>query len=172
MKLHSEIPYAQYLSALHESIDNSFSFGEERFRGVVIGNFFSITHHAGHEWNRRITDEKNAALGFVRRSESGSDIRFILFKGMMCPGSFLTLLAVSSVLIFFKIALSNDSDMCPSDVLLIFGLIFALCVLFSIISALIEGFTDKSCEGQRKLLARLIDPTDPFSYLNHINELF
>ena len=70
MKYDSNLPYYAYLSAMKEQMSGFTEFGIERFTGTIIGGFFSITYHSGHEFNRRITNEKHRAIGFAKPTSS------------------------------------------------------------------------------------------------------
>lgn len=171
MEIHSALPKRAYLQALRESTDNSvFHFGVERFTGFIVGKWFYITHHAGFEWNRRYTNQKNAAFGYVCETGDGCRIRFIRFKGALCPGQFLfiwLLVVVGMVLTMLAEGVSSFDTV---------AVVLGICTGATFVGALLETFfeslTERSEEGRRCLLAHLIDPSDPFSYLNHRNEIY
>lgn len=79
----------EYLHDLCQRMDSWFSFGESRFTGVVLGSFLYITNHAGYEWNRRITNEKSRAIGFVTRHGDGCEVKVIFTWGYLDPVSLI-----------------------------------------------------------------------------------
>jgi len=170
MEIKSDLNQADHLQALRVSMDSIFHFGAERFTGFTAGKWFYITHHAGYEWNRRYTNQKNAALGYVVDAEEGCRVKFIRFKGALCPGQFLLLWSI----VFLAVLLSMIAgNVLSADT---FGVLFGLTIGAAFVGALLgtffESMTERSEEGRRCLLAHLIDPSDPFSYLNHINEIY
>ena len=159
----------EYLDALKENMRGHFELGAERFTGFFLGKWFHVTHHAGYEWNRRYTNQKNAAVGYVRKAENGCEVRFLCFKGLLCPSQFLLLLAIIGPLVLL-IALSRgitDTTIIGSTIL-----ISLIAVIpYALIATFFESVTERSEEGKRILLALLIDPKDPFSYLNNRNQI-
>ena len=165
MVFHSDLPKNAYLAAMKDEMGSHFDFGSERFTGFFLGNCFYVTHHAGYEWNRRYTNQKNAALGYVCKADDGCDVRFIRFRGMLCPAQFLFILLLFVPILTF--AMLTHGIMNAEVFLLGLGISFAAVAITAPISALIESLTERSEEGRRILLAFLIDPSDPFSYLNN-----
>lgn len=94
MKLFSSLSKAEYLRAMKGSLESRFDFHSERIVGTVIGPFFSVVHCAGYEWNRRITDEKNRAIGFVRTRDTGTQVCFVHLTGMTNPLSLIGMYAL------------------------------------------------------------------------------
>lgn len=169
MKITSDLSKGDYLTALKDRMGSRFSFGQDRFTGLFLGSLFSVTYHAGHEENRRVTNEKHSALGFVRKAPQGCEVCFIRTWGMLYPTGFLTLILLCFV-VFLMSLLSY-----PEDLWDIFWVCIPFCLGLSTILALVTAFreslTDRSEEVAGILLACLRDPEDPFSYLNHRNEL-
>lgn len=164
----SHTPAAAYLSFLKENMEDHLSFGEERFTGFFLGKWFHITHHAGYNWNERYTNQKNAAVGYVKRTESGCEVRFLTFKGLLCPAQFLTIISFSYVLMVLY--LLSHGVMAPS--VWTFSLIGpGVMAISAAIGTLFESMTPRSTEGKRILLAMLLDPDDPFSYINNSNKI-
>ena len=163
MVFHCDLPKSAYLSAMKENMSSHFAFGVERFTGFFIGNFFYITYHSGYEWNRRITNQKNTAIGFVKNAgdgESGCDVHFFQFKGLLCPLVFLpTYLAVLGIMLLSEMTNGWNSE--------IFWTCFAIVsITMAIVSpfyTLCEACTDGSIEGEKTLLLYLADPEDPYS---------
>jgi hypothetical protein len=91
----SNLSKEAYLEEFRSQVKgNYFCFGEERFTGFVIGNFFSIAYHSGYEWNRRYTNEKNRAIGFVRKNGAGCKVYAVRLRGYTNPLSLIILFAV------------------------------------------------------------------------------
>ena len=95
MIVSSNLSKEAYLEEFRSQVKgNYFCFGEERFTGFVIGGFFSIAYHSGYEWNRRITNEKNRAIGFVRKNGAGCKVYAVRLRGYTNPLSIIILFAV------------------------------------------------------------------------------
>ena len=72
-----------YLYELRQQMGSFTDFWSERFTGIILGNFIYVTHHAGHEWNRRITNEKSRAIGFVMKHGDGCAVNVIFTRGYL-----------------------------------------------------------------------------------------
>lgn len=169
MRITSPLPKKAYLAAMKDQMDGHFDFGTERFTGFFCGSYFYVTHHAGYEWNRRYTNQKNAAMGYVRETEEGCEVRFVRFRGLLCPAQFLfTLLLMALCTVFIML---TEGFWEPKALLIGLGISVAVTIISAPIATLIESLTERSEEGRRILLAFLIDPEDPFSYLNNKNRL-
>ena len=169
MRITSTLAPKAYLATVKEQMSGHFELGAERFTGFFLGPCFHVTHHAGHEWNRRYTNEKNAAVGYVRKTEDGCELRFILFKGFLCPAQFLFWQCLF-VLPYFFIFLLNEVT-APDLLWPTLGICCGFLTLFLATATFFESLTERSEEGRRILLAFLIDPNDPFSYLNNRNQI-
>ena len=154
----------QYLSALRERMDSPFRWGSERCCGFFLGGLFSVTYHSGHEHNRRITGERNTALGFVAKDGEGCQVRFFVVKGLLAPHYLLGLFLLCLV-ICLSILLQDDlgTELLPY----MFPISLVLTLLVGAASAVAESLTDRSLEGKKILHSILLDPTDPFSYLHN-----
>lgn len=164
MRFQTPLTPKDYRSAAKERMGSYFAWGSERFTGWFLGKFFYVTHHAGYEWNRRITSQKNAALGYVKKTENGSEVRFILFQGMLCPSVLIPYLLLAGIYLLFT---------WPVLIVKIFSLLFTLLIIVGtpLLATVIEISTNDSIEGRKTLLGLLIDPTDYFAYLHHQNEI-
>ena len=169
MRIQSDLSKTEYLDSLKKRMGSTFAFGVERFTGFTVGRLFYVTHHAGYEWNRRISNQKNAALGYVEQTPEGCHARFICFKGMLCPGQFLLGCLLTAIIAFFSFI--SQSDWTDEAATIIFGCCAAALILGTLIEAWSESLTERSEEGRKCLLALLLDPSDPFAYLNPKNEL-
>ena len=166
MVFHSELPKKAYLSAMKSNMSGHLEFGAERFTGFFIGNLFYVTYHSGYEWNRRISNQKNAAMGFVKKAEDGCDVHFLRFKGMLCPMVFLPVLLFLIGIFLMSMLIHNIWSI--EAFWFCCGIVLAVMVVCSPISALIESMTDGSIEGRRILLSFLTDPTDPYGSIDYI----
>lgn len=168
MDIRSPLSKKVYLSALKGRMDSPFRFGTERCYGICPLGFLYVTHHCAHEWNRRITGERNTAIGIIRKDGDGCRIRFFVVKGLLAPhdllGLFLFCLACC-----LSVLLRDSVD--PSVIVYLPLISLALTLIFGIGTAIAESVTEESAEGQRILHSILLDPTDPFSYLNNRNRL-
>lgn len=169
MRITSSLTPKAYLAAAKEQMSGHFELGAERFTGFFLGRCFHITHHAGHEMNRRYTNEKNAAVGYVRKTDEGCELRFVLFKGLLCPAQFLVWLCLVALFYIFMMLFNGITD--PDTLWLGAGIGCAAIILLLPIATFFESLTARSEEGRRILLAFLIDPADPFSYLNNQNNI-
>ena len=159
----------EYISAVKENMSGHFEFGAERFTGFFFKNWFHVTHHAGYEWNRRYTNEKNAAVGYVKQTECGCEVHFLTFKGALVPAQFLLLLCFCPLLLLIAMAAESVTSFDLYTKIVPYS--FLLIAIVAPVEALFESFTERSDEGKSVLLALLIDPKDPFSYLNNRNQL-
>ena len=164
MRIQTTITPKAYLSAMKERMGSRLAWGAERFTGCFLGRLFYVTHHAGYEWNRRITNQKNAALGFVKKTKSGSEIRFLTFQSMLCPPLLIPYLLIAGLYLFATFPVMKAH--LPA---------FLLSVLILIgmppVVTFFESITDGSIEGRKHLLGLLVDPSDYFAYLKHQNEI-
>lgn len=164
MKIDSEYTPKGYIHHLRCHMSAHSDFGAERFTGFFAGHFFYVTRHSRFEWNRKFTNPKNAALGYVKKTENGCQVRFIRFRGMLCPMEFLPLLlfCLSACLLVF--AWDGLSQYYPFALLLAF-----FCIAFyAPLETLLECMTEESEQGRRILLSFLKDPADPYGNLSYI----
>lgn len=132
-------------------------FGSERFTGIIIGSFFSVTHHSGYEFNRRVTNEKHRAIGFARPCGDGTEICCIRLAGMTNPLSLIGLF----ILFCFISLLRAGIEYVPIPHVLIISAVAT--VLTALISAICDSLTARGQEGSKILTAFLKNPTDFYS---------
>lgn len=152
MMLTSKLDKPTYLYELRKSLSSPTDFGIERFTGFVFGSFFCVTHHCSYEWNRRITSEKNTAIGFVTKNSTGTEICCINTKGELRPQFLLPWELFSILILRF---LSTEAGLYLS----ILGL-FAACI-----SAIFDSLTEEGKAGHNNLISLLIDPKNPYENL-------
>lgn len=157
MIIRSELPYRQYLFELKNNLDGIFEFGEERVAGTVIWRFFSITSHAGYEWNRRITNEKQRAVGFAKPDGDGTKIYCIRLAGLTNPISLVALFLLCMVISLFKM---EGFSVAALQISLL------TTVITAIISAIGDSWTERGHEAYRTLTAYLVDPKNYYSLLH------
>lgn len=160
MKYDSNLPYYAYLSAMKEQMSGFTEFGIERFTGTIIGGFFSITYHSGHEFNRRITNEKHRAIGFAKPHEGGTRISCVRLAGMTNPLSLLGIFSFG----FLIFLLRGGIEIALMPQVLIINL--AITVVVALITAITDSVTERGQEGSKMLTAFLIDPIDFYSLVN------
>ena len=162
MKYTSELPPSIYLYEMKEHMSGFLEFGMERFTGIFIGRFFSVTYHSGHEFNRRITNEKHRAIGFVRPRENGTEITCIRLAGLTNPLSLIVLYSFC----FLMFLLAGGMEMAQMP------LVWWICAGWTLAVALGTAFTDsiteRGQEGSRVLTAFLIDPIDFYSIVDKV----
>ena len=160
MKYHSDISYARYQLGMKEQMSSFVEFGIERFTGIIIGRFFSITYHSGHEFNRRITDEKHRAIGFIRPDGDGTEISCVRLAGMTNPLSLIGMYAFCFMLCLIR----GGLELALMPQLLIADAVITL--IAALVSALVCSLTERGQEGSKTLTAFLIDPTDYYSLVD------
>ncbi len=166
MRISSSAPPKAYLSALKERMGGHMELGQERFTGFFLGRFFTVTHHSGYEWNRRITNVKNTAIGYVKQTGHGSQAHYIHLRAMLAPTQFWF------YFLMLWIPMGLMSLIGGLEAFWIMTLVLLVSMLVAApMSALMECMVEESEDGRRRLKALLLDPADPFSYLNHQNEL-
>ena len=156
-----QLSYApkKYLSAMREQMGPRFSLSE-RFTGFFAGRVFYVTHHADYEWNRRLTNQKNAAIGIVKQAESGCHVHFVCFRGLLCPLMFLSFLILTQAICL----LAEGFGSIPVRL----GIGLAITAVVTPIEALFESMTQRSEEGHKSLLSFLLDPADPYANYRNI----
>lgn len=170
MILSSPLSPKNYLSHLEGQMGGHFSFGMERFTGFFAGRCFCITHHAGYEWNRQYTNQKNCAVGYVRKTDTGCEVRFVRFKGALCPPQFICLNLMMFVLMMIMFLIEYQ-DFHVLVLAVAAGLSLITTSLAALISTFFECLTPESEEGRKILIALLMDPEDPFSYLHNKDKI-
>lgn len=155
MKLLSELSCDSYLSNMKYWMESVMAFGEERFTGIFLGRFFSVTFHSGYEWNQRITNEKHRAIGFVCPAETGTKVYCIRLAGMTNPLSLLGIYA-------FGVAFFMISGLPLKEIgnALLMSLIVTLVLAGW--SAFTSSVTEKGIRGSEIMTRFLTDPTDPY----------
>lgn len=150
----------EYLSAVKSNMSSSLELGQERFTGFFLGRLFYVTYHSGYEYDRRLNNPKNAALGYVKETSTGCDVRFLTFRGAMCPLVFLPLLLC---MLACSIVIGAPDNIQMSSIIALI-----VTVLYAPIEALIEFMNERAEEGHKTLLSMLIDPTDPYANFDHV----
>lgn len=157
MTIHSDHSKDTYLKALKKGMDSRWMFLTERTTGFFLGPFFCVTYHSGWEWNRKITNEKNTAIGIVRKEENGCRISFRNIKGLLAPhyllGIWLLIAACLCILTptpeFRRLALLISIPLTP---------------LYAGLTTLFQSMTERSDEGEQALISILWDPVKLFSH--------
>ncbi len=162
MKYQSDLSYYSYISAMKEQMSGFTEFGIERFTGTIIGSFFSVTYHSGHEFNRKITNEKHRAIGFVRPNGTGTQISCIRLAGLTNP---LSLIGIFS-LFFLLTLLKGGLETALMPELLVLNVAFTLVVALA--TAFTDSITERGQEGSKILTAFLIDPADFYSLVDKV----
>ncbi len=172
MKIESALKPKEYLDAMKERMEGHFDLGNERFTGFFLGRAFTVTHHAGAEWNRRITNEKNTAVGFVKKTDMGCSVSFVRCRGILSPPLFLTTFAILFIPLLLTLMIGTvTQEISPMDILNVGGVCFGITLFLGLATALCESLTEAGQEGRKILNALLLDPTDIFSYTHNQNLL-
>ena len=153
MRVISPLSPKEYLKAVKGNMYSHFEFGHERFTGFFLGRIFYVTYHSGWEWGRKITNQKNAALGFVRKTATGCNVHFLGFRGLLCPILFIQ---TYLLLMLYGLVTKTLCEMYALNMAVLM-LFYAPCYTF------FEFLTAKSLDGRRCLLSMLLDPTDPLA---------
>ncbi len=156
MVFSSSLSPKTYLSAMGNHMGEFLDFGSQRFTGFSLGPVFYVTFHSGFEWNRRITNQKNAALGYVKAVETGCEVRFLRFRGFLCPLQFLLYLVLSELIVLCS-GIAPEIGFWPA-----MAVGFDINLFLAPLETLMESMTDESEEGRRTLLSFLQDPSDPY----------
>ena len=150
MRIPVPISKKRYLYELRQQLGSFTALWSERFTGVVFGNFIYITHHAGFEFNRRITNEKSRAIGFVTKQENGCAVNVICTRGYLDPWW----MGIFYMLFLFSLLL-KDGNSLGSDA---FWLAGVCSVLFGLLSYIQCWFTERGRQGMWELCSLLQDP--------------
>lgn len=150
MRVVLPISKKKYLYELNQQFGSFTDLWSERFTGIILGNFIYVTHHAGHEWNRKITNEKSRAVGFVTKHGDGCQVSVILTRGYLelFWMIFHYLLGIPLMLIMSEGQLSQDVH--------IWALAFS--ALMGISSYIQCWFTERGQYSMRVLIDLLSDP--------------
>lgn len=151
MRISSELSKKAYLQAMKGSLESRFDFSNERLVGTVIGPFFSVAHCAGHEWNRKITDEKNRAIGVVRTRGEGTEVIFLHMTGMTNPVSLIGLYALCIVMFAFcDLSILSEPQVWV-------GCLIAVAII-AVVSAVGDSLTERGQQGFKTLMKFLYHP--------------
>ena len=153
MKMESSLSAAEHRRWLRRHLEYPFSFFTERFAGFVIGPVFYVIHHTEYEYDRRFNSPKNAALGFIQKADCGCQLRFITFRGVLCPSQFLLLFFAT-----FVICLLSKPQVISMPVFL--GILLAVELIYALVYALIESCSPRSEDSRDKLLSLLSGKDD------------
>ena len=159
MKLVSKLPCSVYLYEMKQQMGSFTAFGTERLTGIIIGRFFSVTYHSGHEFNRRITNEKHRAIGFARPCKEGTKVSCIRLAGMTNPLSLIGLFSFCMLICLLRGGL--ELAFMP-EILIANAAITLIAALFT---AFTDSVTEKGQEGSKMLTAFLMDPVDYYSLM-------
>ena len=159
MKILSQLPYSVYLYEMKQQMGSFTAFGTERLTGIVIGRFFSITYHSGHEFNRRITNEKHRAIGFAWPCDTGTEVFCIRMAGYTNPLSLICLYSFC----FLYCLLRGGFELALMPELMIANA--AITLIAALISAFVCSITERGQEGSKMLTAFLMDPVNYYSLM-------
>lgn len=159
MRFESQMTSNEYVSAMKGQMGSFTDFGSERFTGIIVGRFFSVTYHSGYEFNRRITNEKHRAIGYVSPSGNGVKVNCIRLAGMTNPISLIIMYCLG---LFFSILKTDLETALMPQWLLICAILTLILALFT---AVTDSITEQGREGARILSAFLLDPLNFYSNL-------
>jgi hypothetical protein len=156
---------------MRKQLDSFWSWGDERYTGIVLGNFFWVTYHSGYERNRRITNEKNRAFGYVADCHGSTMVHCVRSKGYLDPIAILGVFMLTfclAVLFCWLSFFSHDIPDMKQVILTMPFVISIVCTIFgAIISYIQTGMTERGIYGRYVLMALLHHPEDP---QNHIED--
>ena len=93
----------KYLYELRQQLRPWTDFGQERYSGLVIGNFFCITHYSGLEMHYgKFFSSRNSAMGFVTKQGDETLVRAITTYGHSDLFSILGWFLFSFLISFFQ----------------------------------------------------------------------
>ncbi len=158
MIVESPLTPKQYRQAAQDKMENFRNFWDERFTGYFIGPVFFITHHCHIEWNRKITGERNNAIGFLRKSEGGCRVYFVHTTGLVSPTSLLFWFAFVWAA-FYVVGFLKGFSL-PQEEWWVYPVISAVIMLITAIgSAISDALTENGIRGANTLLEFMLDPT-------------
>lgn len=165
MKFLTDLSADQYIGAFQMQMGSFTSFGEERFTGFFVGKFFSVCYHSGWEWNRKLTNEKNRAIGYVKNTPDGAEVSFVHLYGFANPISIVLLFLLGFVFGWFLWNM-HGSMQTDGSAGLIISAVCGLAVMVPVVleSVLAAYFTERGQYGHGVLMAYLRNPADPWHY--------
>ena len=163
MQILSPLSPKAYMRALRSRLGSFLSIGTERITGIAFGRFFSITHHAGYEINRRITNERNNAIGYIKKTPEGVQVRYWRTKGITTPQALLFWIPVNFLLSLLS---CRENGMYEPWVAVLLTL--GLTLFVSAGSAFCDSLTERGKLGEMEVYGLLYDPSDPLAYLDSL----
>lgn len=151
-RISSPLNPGTYLALIRRSFGFPLAVYSERVTGITIGRFFSVAYYCPFEWNRRITNECNRAMGYVKETDGGSEVRFIRSAGMLSTSWLLFWTAVFSAFYYVKL-----EEISLFSVLLCAAAAFVLCL----VTAFIDSLTEEGIQGAG-VITRLLEKPDEF----------
>lgn len=149
-------------------MDSHFHFGAERCTGFFFKKLVCVTYHSGRRWSQRIDNSSSTALGIVHSKPNGSEIRFIILTGALRPTQILLSLCLSAAVWLGILYGSGNLTTEKAFYSIPFSLVITL--ILAMIDVFIEIATERGHKGRKILKSILSDPSDPFGYLNHLND--
>lgn len=154
MQIITKLEKKKYLRKLRSQMESLFAFGEPRFTGLVLGNFFYITRHAGYEWGRRYSNEKHRAIGFVTKRNDGCAVNAITIAGHLDPVSLvLYFLFLMVVFVLQNMGKFGSPNYLSASILAVIGALAA-----GFISAAVSCFTEEGRTAYADLVTLLHNP--------------
>ncbi len=157
MRCHSPLSVADYKQAFRREMSDFFPSGAERFTGFTIGRIFYCTHHCAFEWDRRINRPKNAALGVIKSTDTGCQLHFLTFRGLLCPLQFITWY-ILMLPVCFLAGMKDLTEYFPAA-LICLGVALIL-LIYAAIDAFGQSLSDRSEESRALLLSFLNNPSE------------
>ena len=98
MKFICPLSKKKYLYELRQQMGSWSDFGQGRFTGLILGNFFYITSHSNIEFHYgKIFIVKSRAIGFVTNCNGEAKVRVITLYGGIDPLSLLRNFVIISI---------------------------------------------------------------------------
>lgn len=172
MTIYSALNKKEYLDQMRQRMDSLLNMGDERYTGIIVGSFFWVTYHSGYEWNRKITNEKNRAFGFVHDDSTGCCVRCVCTKGYLDPFAMIplfTFLLILTSLVGSLTMLDNGGDFRDEFLAFTLGFSAVYTLIFAVASFIQVSMTERGCQGKSYLMALLHHPEDPY---NHIYDYY
>lgn len=139
-----------YLHELRQQLGSLTDVFSERFTGIILGNFIYITHHAGYEWNRRITSEMSHGIGFVTKHKEGCAVNVLFTRGCLDPLSMVFTYLFCLLVFFIKGYGQLDTEA--------FWLSATVTVACGLLSYFMCWVTERGQAGMFELYSLLQDP--------------
>ena len=143
-----------YRNAVKASLNNLAYPFSEHFSGFFIGNAFYLAHHSQHELGHNNTPQC-AAVGYMKKTEHGTALHYLTFRGLFCPMPFLMTLILS---IGFCLMINDPQNYPWKNIFIGIG----IALVIATVRTCAQVFYKRSEDGYNALMELMDDPIAPF----------